>query len=96
MENAIVEIICALLFIFALPDALRCSKWHTDLVITRQSDRLIFGEPSADFLFSDHRAVLFHIHSSRPLFKSHEVSFRKIKSIDRDEFMNDISRSELS
>ena len=53
---------------------------HTlDLVITRQSDCLIFGEPSADFLFSDHRAVLFRIHLSRPSFKSHEVSFRKIK-----------------
>ena len=59
---------------------------HTlDLVITRQSDHLIFGEPCADFLFSDHRAILFHIHSSRPSFKSHGVSFRKIKSIDRDE-----------
>ena len=57
-------------------------RGHTlDLVITRQSDRLGFGEPSADFQFSDHRAVLFRIHSSRPSFKSHEVSFRKIKSI---------------
>ena len=65
------------------------------LVITRQSDHLIFGEPCADFLFSDYRAILFRIHSSRPSFKSHGVSFRKIKSIDRDEFMNDISRSAL-
>ena len=50
---------------------------HTlDLVITRQSDHLIFGEPCADFLFSDHRATLFRIHSSRPSFKLHGVSFR--------------------
>ena len=69
---------------------------HTlDLVIIRQSDHLIFGEPCAGVLFSDHRGILFCIHSSRRSFKSHAVSFRKIKSIDRDEFMNDISRSAL-
>lgn len=63
---------------------------HTlDLVITRQSDHLIFGEPSPDFLFSDHRALLFRILSPRPSLKWQEVS------TDRDEFMNDISRSVL-
>ena len=40
-----------------------------DLVITRQCDHLIFGELCADFLFSDYRAILFRIHSSRLSFK---------------------------
>ena len=67
-----------------------------DLVITRKSDHLILGEPSPDILFSDHRTLQFQIQTPRPPLKAHEVSFRKIKAIDKDdEFMNDISCREL-
>jgi len=32
-----------------------------DLVITRNFDHLIFGEPNPDILFSNHQALLFQI-----------------------------------
>ena len=51
---------------------------HTLDLVIRQSDHLIFGEPTPDFLFSDHRALLFRIQTPGPSLKSHEALFRKI------------------
>jgi len=69
---------------------------HTlDLVITRKSDNLISGRPAPGILFSDHLALLFELKSARPPLKVSRVSFRKLRSIDRDAFKDEICNSEL-
>ncbi|XP_078363787.1 uncharacterized protein LOC144648005 [Oculina patagonica] len=69
---------------------------HTlDLVITRKSDNLISGRPAPDILFSDHLALLFKLKTARPPLKVDCVSFRKLRSIDKDAFKDDICNSEL-
>ena len=69
---------------------------HTlDLVITRASNNLICGRPAPDILFSDHLALLFKLKTARPPLKVGRVSFRKLRSIDRDVFMYEIRNSEL-
>ena len=69
---------------------------HTlDLVITRESDNLICGRPAPDILCSDHLTLLFKLKTARPPLKVGRVSFRKLRSIDRDAFMDEIRDSEL-
>ena len=69
---------------------------HTlDLVITRKSDNLISGRPAPDILFSDHLALLFKLKTARPPLKVGRVSFRKLRSIDKDAFTDEICNSEL-
>ena len=69
---------------------------HTlDLVITRESDNLICGRPAPDILYSDHLTLLFKLKTARPPLKVGRVSFRKLRSIDRDAFMDEIRDSEL-
>ena len=64
---------------------------HTlDLAITRESDNLICGRPAPGILFSDHLALLFKLKTARPPFTVGRVSFRKLRSIDRDAFMDEI------
>ena len=66
-----------------------------DLVITRESDNLICGRSAPDILFSDHLALLFKLKTARPRLKVGRVSFRKLRSIDRDAFIDEIRNSEL-
>ena len=66
-----------------------------DLVITRESDNLICGRPVPDILFSDHLALLFKLKTARPPLKVGRVSFRKLRLIDRDAFMDEIRNSDL-
>ena len=66
-----------------------------DLVITRESDNLICGRSAPDILFSDHLALLFKLKTARQPLKVGRVSFRKLRSIDRDAFMDEIRNSEL-
>ena len=69
---------------------------HTlDLVITRESDNLICGRPAPDILYSDHLTLLFKLKTARPPLKVGRVSFRKLRSIDRDAVMDEIRDSEL-
>ena len=69
---------------------------HTlDLVITRESDNLICGRPAPDILFSDHLVLLFKLKTARPPLQVGHVSFRKLRSIDRHAFMDEIRNSEL-
>ena len=69
---------------------------HTlDLVITRKSDNLISGRPAPDILFSDHLTLLFKLKTARPPLKVGRVSFRKLRSIDKDAFTDEICNSEL-
>ena len=66
-----------------------------DLVITQESDNLICGRPAPDILFSDHLVLLFKLKTARPPLKVGHVSFRKLRSIDRHAFMDEIRNSEL-
>ena len=69
---------------------------HTlDLIITRQSDKLIETTPIADYLFSDHSPVLCQLQVGRPLWKS-LVSHRNTKSINLDALREDLSNSNLN
>ena len=66
-----------------------------DLFITQESDNLICGRPAPDILFSDHLAILFKLKTARSPLKVGRVSFKKLRSIDRDAFMDEIRNSEL-
>ena len=69
---------------------------HTlDLVITQESDNLICGRPAPDILFSDHLALLVKLKTARLSLKVGRVSFRQLRSIDRDAFMDEIRNSTL-
>ena len=69
---------------------------HTlDLVITRESENPICGRPAPDILFSDHLALLFKLKTARPPLKVGRVSLRKLRSIDRDAFMDEIRNSDV-
>jgi len=69
---------------------------HTlDLVTSRESDNLICGRPAPDILFPDHLELLFKLKTARPPLKVDRVSFRKLRSVDWDAFMDEIRNSEL-
>ena len=57
-----------------------------DLIITRISDNIIAGRPYTGELFSDHFPVFCQLKPERPLVAVKHLQFRKIKSIDRDQF----------
>ena len=59
------------------------------------SDNLIIGCPTPDILFSDHLALLFKLKTPQPPLKVGRVSFRKLQSIDKDAFTNEVYNSEL-
>ena len=68
---------------------------HTlDLIITRNSDQLLVSSTWTDYLFSDHLPVHCNIQVEKPLLKSKQISFRKLKSIDisslRDDLKSDL------
>ena len=58
-----------------------------DLIITRIYHS-IASEFNQSILFSDHYAILFLIHTSKPLQIKKIIEYRKISSIDPDEFKN--------
>ena len=69
---------------------------HTlDLIITRISDNIIAGRPYTGELFSDHFPVFCQLKSERPPVAVKHLQFRKIKSIDRDQFSEAICSSQL-
>ena len=69
---------------------------HTlDLIITRISDNIIAGRPYTGELFSDHFPVFCQLKPERPLVAVKHLQFRKIKSIDRDQFSEAICSSQL-
>ena len=69
---------------------------HTlDLIITRISDNIIAGCPYTGELFSDHFPVFCQLKSERPPVAVKHLQFRKIKSIDRDQFSEAICSSQL-
>ena len=70
---------------------------HTlDLIISRQSDNVIIGQPwSDDTLLSDHFPVNCLLNSSKPPLPVKQISFRRICSIDLQLLRKDISESIL-
>ena len=69
---------------------------HTlDLIITRCSDSLFFAKPIADYLFSDHITVLCDLKLGKAPPKVKQVSYRKIKDIDKEKLRVDLLVSEL-
>jgi len=65
------------------------------LIITRCSDSLLCAKPIADYLFSDHITVLCDLKLGKPPPKVKQVSYRKIKDIDREKLQAELSSSEL-
>ncbi|XP_068707911.1 uncharacterized protein [Montipora foliosa] len=71
-------------------------RGHTlDSIITRISDNIIAGRPFTGELFSDHFPVFCQLKPERPLVTVKHLQFRKIKSIDRDQFSEAICSSQL-
>ena len=69
---------------------------HTlDLMITPCSDTLIGIKPRTDYLFSDHFTVTCDLIIGRPAPSVKQISYRRIKGIDKDNFKDGISRSDL-
>ena len=60
-----------------------------------ESDDLIMGQSTPDVMFSDRRTLLFQLRIPRPSLNLQYVSFRKLQSVDREVFMNEISISNL-
>ena len=69
---------------------------HTlDLIITRCSDSLLCAKPITDYLISDHVTVLCDLQLGKPAPKVKQVSYRKIKGIDRKKLEAELSSSQL-
>ncbi len=66
-----------------------------DLLITRSTDEVLKGKPCVDAMLSDHCAILFKVQVRKPPPILKRVSFRKLKDIDTDAFIKDISDSDL-
>ena len=70
-------------------------KGHTlDVVITRANttvDNVIVTDP----LISDHFCVSYTVDMCKPPFPKKEISYRKMKSIDLEQFKFDIENSRL-
>ena len=69
---------------------------HTlDLIITRQADDIVDGEPLPERYFSDHAVVICKLSvAERPLRIKH-AEYRKLKSIDITKLKEDIRNSQL-
>ncbi|XP_078380240.1 uncharacterized protein LOC144663192 [Oculina patagonica] len=69
---------------------------HTlDLLITRQSDEIIVKEPETERYFSDHAVVLSHLRTAVPALRARHAEFRKLKEINKQQFLEDIRNSSL-
>ena len=56
---------------------------HTlDLIITRQADGIMDGEPLPERDFSDHATVICKLSGMRPAPRIKHAEYRKLKSID--------------
>ena len=70
---------------------------HTlDLITTRTSDNIIAACPCIGELFSEHFPVFSKIRSNRPQANVRHVWFRKVKSIDPNQFSEAIPSSQLN
>ena len=68
----------------------------TDLITTRTSDNIIAACSCIGELYSDHFPVFSQIRSNRPQANVTHVQFRKMKSIDPNQFSEAIPSSQLN
>ena len=69
---------------------------HTlDLIITRQADDIVDGEPLPERYFSDHAAVICKLSVAKPPLRINHVEYWKLKSIDITKLKEDIRNSQL-
>jgi hypothetical protein len=69
---------------------------HTlDFVITRRVDNLVTSVSPGDMI-ADHSTVLAMLDITKPKPQSKKVTFRQVKTIDRDAFKADISSSKIA
>ena len=69
---------------------------HTlDLLITRQSDVIVAKEPEIERYFSDHAVVLCDLRTAVSASKVTHAEFRKLKAINKQQFLEDIRNSSL-
>ena len=69
---------------------------HTlDLIITRQADDIVDGEPLPERHFSDHATVICKLRVMKPAPRIKHAEYRKLKSIDITKFREAIRNSQL-
>ena len=69
---------------------------HTlDLIMTRQADDIVDGEPLPVRYFSDHAAVICKLSVAKPPLRIKHAEYRKLKSIDITKLKEDIRNSQL-
>ena len=69
---------------------------HTlDLIITRLSDQLDICSPWTVYLFSDHMPVYSKLQVCKPALKRSDITFRKIRSINKKLLRDEISNTDL-
>ena len=66
-----------------------------DILITRESDPIIKMSPSSDLFLSDHCTVLCELSILKPPLKEKNISYRKLKTIDIQQFKHDLKLSQL-
>jgi exonuclease III len=62
-----------------------------DLIITRDSDNICLDSPKADFLISDHMAIITTLRIQRPPVQFKELQTRHFNAINSADFINDIT-----
>ena len=69
---------------------------HTlDLILTRCSENTVADVPVSDFLVSDHLSVICTLQTIKPAFQKKEITYRKVKNINIENFCEDIHSSAL-
>ena len=69
---------------------------HTlDLIITRQADDIVDGEPLPERYISDHATVICKLSVAKPPLRINHVEYRKLKSIDITKLKENIHNSQL-
>ena len=63
-----------------------------DQIITKTNNTII-SDFEQSILFSDHYAITFLIHSSKPSQAKKNISYRKLSSIDMDKFKVSVANS---
>ncbi|CAH3020551.1 unnamed protein product, partial [Porites evermanni] len=82
--------------VFALVLHYTCQPGCWDyLIITRQADDIVDGEPLPERYFSDHAAVICKLSVAKPPLRIKHAEYRKLKSIDMTKLKEDIRNSQL-
>ena len=64
-----------------------------DVVITRENDRLLLGNPVADTYISDHVSILCDLFLQKQTALKQEITFRRVRNIDLLFFNHDLSQA---